>query len=145
MLRKGPAARIIAELARETRAGSVFWNEIAQAPHQAVADQVAAALQATGVAAQRFPGDLLVAPADIRTKEGRGLRVFTPFWRRVQALGDPPEPLPAPKTLRPGPNLAGDTIESWGLEPDASGLGRRPARDLDAGRDIRPAAAQGIS
>ena len=66
---------------------AVFWNEIAQAPHQAVADQVAAALEAIGVASQSFPGDLLVAPSDIRNKDGRGLRVFTPFWRRVQASG----------------------------------------------------------
>ena len=65
----------------------MFWNEIAQAPEQAVADQVAAGLEAIGVASQRFPGDLLAPPASIRNKEGRGLRVFTPFWRRVQALG----------------------------------------------------------
>jgi deoxyribodipyrimidine photo-lyase len=117
VLRKGPAVRIIADLARETGAGSVFWNEIAQAPHQAVADQVASALQATGVVAQRFHGDLLAAPASIRTKDGRGLRVFTPFWRRVQSLGDPPEPLPAPKALHRLPEPAGDTLESWGLEP----------------------------
>jgi hypothetical protein len=45
------------------------------------------------------------------------LRVFTPFWRRVQSLGDPPQPLPAPKALRPAPHLAGDTLENWGLEP----------------------------
>ena len=117
VLRKGPAARVIAELARETGAGSVFWNEIAQAPQRAVADQVAAALDEAGIVAQRFPGDLLVAPASLRTKDGRGMRVFTPFWRRVQSLGDPPEPLPTPKTLRPVPGLAGDRIEDWGLEP----------------------------
>jgi deoxyribodipyrimidine photo-lyase len=117
VLRKGPAARVIAELARETGAGSVFWNELAQAPHRAVAEEVAAALEAIGVAAQRFPGDLLAVPASIRTKDDRGLRVFTPFWRRVQSLGDPPEPLPAPKALRPLPGLAGDALESWGLEP----------------------------
>jgi hypothetical protein len=43
--------------------------------------------------------------------------VFTPFWRRMQAPGDPPKPMPAPKTLRPAPNLASDTIESWRQEP----------------------------
>ena len=117
VLRKGPAAKVIAGLARETAARTVFWNEIAQAPRQAAADQVAAALQAIGVTWQSFAGDLLVAPADIRNKDGRGLRVFTPFWRRVQSLADPPEPLPAPKALRPMPDLAGDTLESWGLEP----------------------------
>src|SRR5512141_2544618 len=65
VLRRGPAARIIAELARETAAASVFWNEIAQAPHRAVADEVASVLEAAGIAAQRFPGDLLAAPASI--------------------------------------------------------------------------------
>jgi deoxyribodipyrimidine photo-lyase len=117
LLRKGPAAKIIAELARETRVGAVFWNEIAQAPYQTVADQVASALREIDVTSQGFSGDLLVAPADIRSKEGRGLRVFTPFWRRVQASGHPAKPLPAPKTLRPAPDLASDTLESWRLEP----------------------------
>jgi deoxyribodipyrimidine photolyase len=117
LLRKGPAAKVIPELARTTGADAVFWNEIAQAPQQALAGQVTAALNEIGVASRSFPGDLLAAPADIRNKENRGLRVFTPFWRRVQALGDPPLPLPAPERLCPGPDLAGDTLESWRLEP----------------------------
>jgi deoxyribodipyrimidine photo-lyase len=87
VLRQGPPARIIADIARTTGAAAVFWNEIAQAPLQAVAGEVAAALREIGVTSQSFPGDLLVAPGDIRNKEGRGLRVFAPFWRRVQALG----------------------------------------------------------
>ncbi len=117
VLRSGPAATIIAPLARQTGAGVVFWNEIAQTPHQAIADQVGTELKRLGVASQGFRGDLLAVPTDIRNKEGRGLRVFTPFWKRVRALGDPPHPLPAPKALRPGPSLASDTIESWELEP----------------------------
>ena len=117
VLRQGPAAKIIAALARETHAGSVFWNEIAQAPHQAIADQLAAVLKEIGVSSQSFPGDLLVAPADIRNREDRGLRVFTPFWRRVLALGGPPEPLPAPDRLFPRPDLASDDLESCRLEP----------------------------
>ncbi|MET0878764.1 MAG: deoxyribodipyrimidine photo-lyase [Tardiphaga sp.] len=117
VLRKGPAPKVIAALARETDAGSVYWNEIAQSPHRAVADQVAAALGEIGVAAHRFPGDLLAAPSQIRNKENRGLRVFTPFWRRMQALGDPPKPLPAPKRLAGVSNLASDELEDWELEP----------------------------
>jgi deoxyribodipyrimidine photo-lyase len=69
------------------------------------------------VDSQSFPGDLLVPPSAIRNKEGRGLRVFTPFWRRVLSLGDPPKPLAAPKELRPSPKVASDTLESWKLEP----------------------------
>ena len=117
VLRKGPAAEIIAALARETGPGTVFWNEIAHAPQKAVAGQVAAALEATGVASQSFPGDLLAPPTNIRNKDGRGFRVFTPFWRRVLAVGDPPELPPAPKTLRPPAGLLGDPLDSWRLEP----------------------------
>jgi deoxyribodipyrimidine photo-lyase len=117
ILRKGPAARAIADLARETHAGAVFWNEIAQAPDQAIADQVAAALKEIGVTSRSFAGDLLVAPAAIRSKEGRGLRVFTPFWRRVQSLAEPPKPLPAPARLYPPPQLPSEPLKSWHLEP----------------------------
>ncbi|NUS21724.1 MAG: deoxyribodipyrimidine photo-lyase, partial [Mesorhizobium sp.] len=92
VLRRGPAARMIGELARESGARAVYWNAIAQAPHQAVERRVEAALARLGVESQSFPGDLLVPPSAIRTKEGRGLRVFTPFWRRVLSLGDPEKP-----------------------------------------------------
>jgi deoxyribodipyrimidine photo-lyase len=117
VLRQGPTAGIIARLARETGANSVFWNEIAHEPCQALADQVAGGLKEIGVASQRFPGDLLVTPVRIRNKEERGLRVFTPFWKRLQALGDPPKPLPAPKSLGSASDIPSDRLESWGLEP----------------------------
>ena len=117
VLRRGPAARVIAALAREAGAGTVFWNEIAQAPQQAVAGDVAAALDAIGVPSQGFPGDLLADPLSIRTKEGRGLRVFTPFWRRVQSSADPPTPLPAPRMLAPAPDIRSDALGTWRLEP----------------------------
>lgn len=117
VLRKGPAAKVIGDLAREIDAGTVFWNEIAQAPYLAVADQVKVELDEIGVASETFPGDLLAAPSTIRNKENRGLRVFTPFWRRVQSLGDPPKPLPAPKKLNGLTGLASDKLESWKLEP----------------------------
>ncbi len=117
VLRRGSAAKIIAELARQTGAAAVYWNEIAQAPHQAVTGQAATALKGLGVSTKAFPGDLLVTPKSISNKDGRGLRVFTPFWKRVQSMGDPPQPLPAPKALSPAPDIAGDALENWHLEP----------------------------
>ena len=117
VLRRGTAAKVIREVVRESGARAVYWNGIAQAPHQAVEDQLAATLSRLGIDSQSFPGDLLVPPAAIRTKEGRGLRVFTPFWRRLLSLGDPPKPVPAPKQLRPAPKIASDRLEGWNLEP----------------------------
>src|ERR1700738_4266303 len=150
VLRKGQAAEMIAALARETHAGAVFWNEIAQAPYQAVAGQVAAALKEIGVTSLSFPGDLLVAPANIRNKQNRGLRVFTPFWRRVQASGDPPKPLPAPKALRPGPDRASETVESWQLvpaHPDWAGGLRKTWKpgELSAQARLRAFLATGVA
>ncbi|PAY05092.1 deoxyribodipyrimidine photolyase [Bradyrhizobium sp. UFLA03-84] len=117
VLRTGPTASVIAAVARETNAGTVFWNDIAQAPHQAVAADVEAALAKDGVASAIFPGDLLVEPKAIRNKENRGLRVFTPFWRRVQGLGDPPKPLPTPKQLTSVRGIASEDLDEWKLEP----------------------------
>jgi deoxyribodipyrimidine photo-lyase len=117
VLRRGAAADVIAELAREVAAAGVSWNEIEIAPQRAVADEVAAALHRHGIRAQRCRSDLLAAPEQVRTKEGRGLRVFTPFWRRVLAIGDPPKPLPAPTTLRPAALVDSDAVEDWALEP----------------------------
>src|SRR3569623_2123314 len=39
ILRKGPAAKVVAEVARESGARAVHWNGVAQAPHQAVERQ----------------------------------------------------------------------------------------------------------
>ncbi|MCS3450255.1 MULTISPECIES: cryptochrome/photolyase family protein [Bradyrhizobium] len=118
VLRTGPAASVIATLAREINAGAVFWNDIAQAPHQAIAADLESALATDGIAWQIFPGDLLVDPKAIRNKDNRALRVFTPFWRRVQGLGDPPKPLPAPKKLTSIRGIASDPLGDWKLEPD---------------------------
>ena len=117
VLRRGPAAKVLPEAAREAGAGAVYWNEIAQAPHMAVAKAIGTALAKQGVGFKSFPGDLLASPESIRNKDGRGLRVFTPFWRRLLSLGDPPSPLPSPKSLRPAAAIASDAIESLDLEP----------------------------
>ncbi|MDH2382025.1 deoxyribodipyrimidine photo-lyase [Bradyrhizobium sp. CER78] len=117
VLRTGPAAAVIATLARETNAQAVFWNDIAQAPYQAVAEEVESALANDGIASQIFPSDLLAEPKAIRNKDNRGLRVFTPFWRRVQGLGDPPKLLPAPKKLASVSGVASEALSDWKLEP----------------------------
>ncbi|MCP9630419.1 DNA photolyase family protein [Rhodopseudomonas palustris] len=119
ILRRGPAADVVSELARQRDAAAVHWNDIEIAPHRAVADDLAEALSVAGIAYHRHAGDLLAAPDTIRTKEGRGLRVFTPFWRRVLSLGDPSPALPAPARLRAVPEVASDELGSWQLEPSA--------------------------
>ena len=71
-------------------------------------------------------------PRRIRNKEGRGLRVFTPFWRRVQASAIRLRRCPPRKSCRL-PKLASDgsRLASRTAKPDwAGGLREsgRPAR-----------------
>ena len=40
VLRKGEAAKTIASVAREADASAVYWNDIAQAPHRAAANEL---------------------------------------------------------------------------------------------------------
>lgn len=117
VLRRGPAAEVIPDLAKEVQASAVHWIGSDIASQATVERDVSAALEEVGVAARSFPSDLLVKPTSLRSKEGRGLRVFTPFWKRVLSLGDPPQPLPAPKTLTAGPKVTSDDLASWHLEP----------------------------
>lgn len=117
VLRRGQSAVVIADIAQQAGASAVHWIESEIAGPAAVEGDVTQALKQIGVSARSFPSDLLVSPARLRNKEGRGLRVFTPFWKRVLSLGDPPQPLPAPKTLKSVPAVAGDGLASWKLEP----------------------------
>ena len=117
VIRRGPAAKVISALARETGAGAVYWNDVAQAGPRAVAADVKVALDVIDVKSRVFSDDLLVDPAGLRGKDGRGPRVFTPFWKRVLALGDPPKPLPIPARLSSPPGVASLAIDGLGLEP----------------------------
>lgn len=117
VLRRGPAAHVVAGLAQEINAEAVYFNDVATQPDRALASDLAHRLAADGIAAHCRPGDLLADPDTIRSKDGRGVRVFTPFWKRVLALGDPPRPRPAPSTLIAMPAPAGDRLDDWALEP----------------------------
>ncbi len=117
VLRRGRAAEVIASVARETTAATVKWIASDIAGDASVEREVAKALEAMGVEGRAFPSDLLAKPSSVRNKEGRGLRVFTPFWKRILSLGDPAKPLPAPKTLKAAPRITSDELASWNLEP----------------------------
>jgi deoxyribodipyrimidine photo-lyase len=119
VLRRGAAATVVPALARESNAAAVFWNDIARSPQRTVARDVDEALAMLGIESKSFADDLLVDPARLRGKDDRGPRVFTPFWKRVLALGDPPQPLPAPKSLRPFLGITSLAVEDLGLEPAA--------------------------
>ena len=117
VLKRGASANVLAKLATETQAASVFCIGSDIAAEKQLEDDVISKLAKIGVELKVFPSDLLVKPQSVRNAEGRGLRVFTPFWKRVLGLGDPAKPLPAPKKLGASPAIKGDDLTSWTLEP----------------------------
>ncbi|MBN8981687.1 MAG: deoxyribodipyrimidine photo-lyase [Rhizobiales bacterium] len=117
VLRLGASADVLAKLAKETDAASVYCIGIEIASERKLEADVSSALEKVGIELNVFPSDLLVPPSRVRNAEGRGMRVFTLFWKRVLSTGDPSKPLPAPKKLAPGPKIKSDDLKSWNLEP----------------------------
>ena len=117
ILKRGASADALLELATETQATSVLCIGSDIAAEKQLEGEVASALDKIGVTLKVFPSDLLVKPQSVRNSEGRGLRVFTPFWKRALSLGDPAKPLSAPKGLASGPHIKSDDLKSWKLEP----------------------------
>ncbi len=120
VLRRGPAAKVIPQLAEQSGAATVFWNRRYDRAGIAADDATIAALKATGRNGGTFPGNLLIEPGRIVNQEGNPLRVFTPFWKRVLALGEPRRAIPTPEQLpSPVDSVAHDELAEWNLEPTA--------------------------
>ena len=104
ILRDGPAAPALARLLEETGARAVYWSRIHEPAALREEERVRRALTDASREARDFPGNLLFAPDDLRTKAGAPFRVFTPYYREALRRLDldpvvllpPRRPLPAP-------------------------------------------------
>lgn len=116
VLASGQASAVLGHLARQTGAKTVFVNRCYERDRWD--RDVARALKDVGVSVQAFHGQLLHDPTRIRTGAGQPFRVFTPFWKALQALGEPRQPLDAPDRIK-GTDLAPESerLEDWGLLP----------------------------
>ncbi len=118
VLRHGAAADVIPALAREANASRVYWNRRYDQAGISVDDAVVAKLKDDHINGGTFPGNLLFEPGRIQTKDGGPLRVFTPFWKRILAMGELRKPVPAPTSLPPTiDDVSSDTLDDWQLEP----------------------------
>jgi deoxyribodipyrimidine photo-lyase len=110
-LRHGPSLEALLAVARATGASSVYWNRLYEPDLAARDEQVASGLRSAGLAAESCNAAMLVEPWQVRTREGRPYRVFTPYWRACAArLDEQPRPLPPPAIAsmplaEPGPAL----------------------------------------
>ena len=141
ILRRGPAATIVPEVAAASGAAAVYWNRRYGAA-AALDERVAAAMPRTGIVTAAFEANLLFAPDAIRTATGGAFQVFTAFWRGLQEADAPRRPMPAPAGIPAGVPVKSDSIETLDL---VSAGHAWTAGVHDAWRPGEPAAAQALA
>ncbi len=113
ILRRGRSETVLAELARETGAATVhclrhyepWWRNAERAVGEVVT-------------LERHHGNFLAPPGSVTTGSGSPYKIFTPFWRALEATMPPAAPLSAPERLpAPGAWPASDTLDAWNLLP----------------------------
>ncbi|MCC5995197.1 MAG: deoxyribodipyrimidine photo-lyase [Oceanicaulis sp.] len=115
----GDARDVIPALVRKTGARAVYWNRRYEPWARTRDEAVKRTLKQGGIEARSFNGSLIVEPWDIPTKTGAPYKVFTPFWKALQAGHAPSEPAgrPARLNLIKGPH--GDALEDLDLLPQS--------------------------
>lgn len=118
ILKTGNPGKIIPDLCKRLNVDAVFWNRCYEPAAIARDSALKSALGKDGLHVDSFNGSLLREPWDVKTKAGGSYSVFTPFWKALCALGDPPAPQPAPDVL-PGMPVAqeSEALADWALLP----------------------------
>lgn len=101
VLKRGKAAMVLDALIAESGADHVLWNRRYSADGMARDKDIMADLKMRGVKVESFKANLLTEPWRVQTKTGGYYKVFTPYWRAVQAGLTVPPPLAAPKRMKP--------------------------------------------
>ena len=97
--RTGDTLASLRELAEELGAGAIYWNRLYDPLLIERDKRIKLALRDDGLRAESFGAALLREPWEVRRKDGGHFRAFTPFWRALTGMGEPPAPLPAPESL----------------------------------------------
>ena len=113
ILRRGPADAVLAAVAKEAGATRVhcirhyepWWRNA----ERAVGQQLELICH---------HGNYLVPPGSVVTGSGQPYKIYTPFWRAVQAKMPPPAPEPVPaKITAPAAWPESDRLDDWALLP----------------------------
>jgi deoxyribodipyrimidine photo-lyase len=118
VLRRGPAAKIITSLLKETGATAIFWNRQYEPWAIARDTRIKDSLKTASIRAESFNASLLREPWEMKTGSGGPYRVFTPFWRAAREQLGTVETIARPKAI-PAPATwpASDKLAAWKLLP----------------------------
>jgi deoxyribodipyrimidine photo-lyase len=120
ILRRGPAERVITELAADCGATAIYWNRLYDRAARDRDARLKRSLAGRGVVAESLKASLLFEPWEVTTQAGQPFKVFTPFWRACRTLASSHTTLPAPANL-PAPARwpVSDRLADWRLLPTA--------------------------
>ncbi|WP_377298734.1 cryptochrome/photolyase family protein [Rhizobium sp. SGZ-381] len=116
VFKTGKARDVLLALADETGAKAVYLNRLYE--RDEIDAEILKALHEDGLEVKRFKGQLLHDPHTMRTGSGGPYRVYTPFWKALEADGEPREPADAPETLpAPARFPSSEDLADWQLLP----------------------------
>jgi deoxyribodipyrimidine photo-lyase len=105
VIRHGPSLEALEALIDETGADAVVWNRRYEPAIIERDTRIKATLKDRGVSAWSGNASLIWEPHEVRNKQGKPFRVYTPFWRHLRTLApSPPVVLPDLET-KPVANL----------------------------------------
>ncbi|MCE9625750.1 MAG: DNA photolyase family protein [Deltaproteobacteria bacterium] len=98
-LRRGKSREVLADLARETGARTVYWNRRYEPEIIRRDAAIKEGLRAEKIQAESFNSHLLFEPWELKTQAGEPYKVFTPFWKSCLSRPEPVAPKAAPAKL----------------------------------------------
>ena len=116
VLRQGDARRVLDDVIDGSGAKAVFWNRRYDLSGRETDKAIKADLKTRGVVTDSYNGSVLTEPWTQTTGSGGYYKVFSPYWRSVQAQYEAPCAIPAPKRLSSS-TLDSDALDDWHLHP----------------------------
>ncbi len=118
VLFKGRAKTLIPELAKKTGAYGVYWNRRYEPWAKERDTAVKDALKDQGVEARSFNGSLLEEPWRVLNKSGEPYKVYSPYFKALDASGFTEDPAPQVRALDGFPDAPeGEKLDEWDLLP----------------------------
>ena len=113
----------LVHLVERSSAAAVYWNRLYEPAVVARDTRGKQVLRDSGVAARSFNAALLFEPWEVSNKQGSPFRVFTPFWKNLQASGVPRHPVVVP-------DLGGRLIGERAFARQTHGASNRPQNGI---------------
>ncbi|MGB5338227.1 MAG: deoxyribodipyrimidine photo-lyase [Gammaproteobacteria bacterium] len=116
----GDTQQQLLKLVETTGAQGIYWNRCYEPAFIKRDGVLKKTLRQQGLDTHSFNGALLREPWDNLKKDATPYRVFTPFWKKLHAIGPAREPVPRPEKLPAipaGKSTGSVTIDSLKLLP----------------------------